>query len=63
MFNKSTLLALGALLLCSACADATTKSASLMGGSSMQVTSVNWDETVAPAQPAKVINASLIFMR
>ena len=63
MISKSTLLALGALLLCSACADTSATRASLGGSPNLQMTSANWDEMGSPTQSAKVINGSLIFMR
>ena len=61
--QKSTILALAALLLCSACADASTKRTSSAGDANVQMSSVRWDEMANPTQSAKVINGSLIFMR
>jgi len=63
MISKSTVLALGALLLCSACADSTAMRTSLVGDAGVQMSSARWDDMASPTQSAKVINGSLIFMR
>ena len=58
---NSTMLAVAALLLCSACANTTTK-ASLSGNSNVEMSSIHWDEITAGA-PTRVSNGNLIFMR
>jgi hypothetical protein len=63
MISKSTILALGGLLLCSACADGLTTRASMAGNDNLQMSSARWDDMTSPTQSAKVINGSLIFMR
>jgi hypothetical protein len=62
MKRLTTLTALAALLICSACAD-NAKTVTLITPASQQVASVRWDETVAANTTAKVSNTSLIFMR
>ena len=59
---NATMLALAALLLGSACANQSTTKAGLDGNSSVQVSSIRWDEITANA-PARVSNGNLIFMR
>lgn len=64
MFNtgKMTVVALAALLLCSACGQ-TTKTATFVTPASQQIAMVKWDEAVAATTTAKVSNSSLISMR
>ena len=63
MKNASTLLILAAVtVLCSACSDRTTRTATIITPTS-QVASINWDEAAAATSSAKVNNTSLIFMR
>jgi DMSO/TMAO reductase YedYZ molybdopterin-dependent catalytic subunit len=63
MISKSVMGALAVLLLCTACTDASTSRTSTTGLSSMQMSSVRWDDMAPATQSAKVINGSLIFMR
>jgi hypothetical protein len=55
-------LALGLMLLCTACTSSTTKTATLISPASQQY-AMKWDETVGATTTAKVNNSSLISMR
>lgn len=59
---NATMLAVAALLLCSACTNQTTTKTSLNGESSVEVSSIHWDEITA-GTPTRVSNGNLIFMR
>lgn len=62
MLTKPTILALAALLVCSACADKNPiKRADV--SSHQQFSSIRWDEAVAARSAAKVNNTSMIMMR
>jgi hypothetical protein len=63
MRTQSTMLALAALLACSACADQSPVKAALAGDSSVQISSIRWDEATAATQSARVNNNGLIIMR
>ncbi len=59
---NSTMLALAALLLCSACANQSTTKTSMNADTSVEVSSIHWDEITA-GTPTRVSNGNLIFMR
>ena len=56
------LVALAALIMCSACTDKPMKTATLLTPTAQQAT-LKWDETVAASTTVRVNNTSLIFMR
>ena len=60
---NSTMLAVAALLLGSACTNQTTKKAEMTNEANVQMSSIRWDEVVVPTQSARVSNGNLIFMR
>ena len=62
MHINSTMLAVAALLLCSACANQTTAKTSLNETSTVEMSSIHWDEITA-GTPTRVSNGNLIFMR
>lgn len=63
MHSKTVgMMALAALLLCSACAEKPT-SMNLADTGTQQVASIKWDEAVAATTVAKVNNTNLIMMR
>ena len=61
MTNSMKMIALAALVLCSACTDKTATTTRITP--TAQVVSIKWDEAVAAETTAKVGNTSLIFMR
>ena len=56
------LVALVALMMCSACTDRPTNTATLLTPTSQQA-SIKWDEAIAATTTVHVNNASLISMR
>ena len=59
--KQPTMLALAVLLLCTACAEKPTTSATNMGN--QQLSSIQWDRATAAHTAAPVRNANLIMMR
>ena len=61
MRSNSTMLAIAALLLCSACANQT-KTSMNNTDTNLEMSSIHWDEVTA-GTPTRVSNGNLIFMR
>ncbi len=56
------MMALAALLLCSACTEKAS-TATFVTPASQEIAAIKWDEAVAASTTAKVNNTALIFMR